>query len=196
VHPLPLPRRPDPDAARGGSAGRGTGRGRLGGRRRRPATAAAEHPLTVAGPRQAWLRSGADAVRARRGADRGRRGARGVLLRAARRVHGRVHDGHPGHTEERRVLRPALQPVAGRGVPAGPLGGGGRVRDREPAGRGDRPLHRRRADAGPGPAGLLRAGDAGARGPAVPVLVPGPRCPRHRRRASCGAPPPPLPSSR
>ena len=37
--------------------------------------------------------------------------------------------------------------VPGRGVPAGPVGRGGRVRDRQPAGRGDRPLRCRRAAA-------------------------------------------------
>ena len=43
------------------------------------------------------------------------------------------------------------------------------------------------ADAGAGPAAVLRAGDAGAGRPELPVLVPGPRRAGHRR-TSCGGP--------
>ena len=44
--------------------------------------------------------------------------------------------------------RPVEQPP-GRRVPAGPVGGGGRVRDRQPAGRGTGRVHRRGAVPGP-----------------------------------------------
>ena len=57
----------------------------------------------------------------------------GVLLRAAGRLDGRICHGRAGQQGERRVLRPPVLPVPGRGVPAGPVGRGGRVRDREPA---------------------------------------------------------------
>ena len=53
--------------------------------------ASAEHLLAVAGPRQARPGTGPVPVRAGRGADRGRGDARGVLLRAAGRLDGRVN---------------------------------------------------------------------------------------------------------
>ena len=68
----------------------------------------------------------------------------------------------------------------GWGVPAGPVAGRRRVGHRG-AGRGhDRPLHRRRADPGPGPAAGVRRGDARAGRPQLSVPHPGPRRAGHR----------------
>jgi hypothetical protein len=82
--------------------------------------AAAEHLLAVAGPGEAGRRSGADAVRARGGADRGRWRAGGVLrgLRVA------SMDGSMAGRAGRHAAatRPATSPGTGRS--AGPVGGG------------------------------------------------------------------------
>ena len=109
-----------------------------------------------------------------------RRTRRGVLLRAAGGVGGRLQHRRARLAGERRVLRAAVECDPGRGVPAGPVAGRGRVGHRG-AGRGhDRPLHRRRADPGPGPAAGVRAGDAGAGRPQLSVPHPGPRRAGHR----------------
>src|SRR6267154_1887304 len=75
---------------------------------------------------------GPDPVRAGRRADGSRRCPRCLLLRAARDLDRRVHHRRAGQRGERRVLRPAVEPVPGRRAPAGPVGSGGRVGDREP----------------------------------------------------------------
>src|SRR5260221_2393811 len=74
----------------------------------------------------------------------------------------------------------ALWLFRGRRVPAGPLGRGVRVGDRESGGRCVRRVRHRGAVPVPAPAAGLRPGDADPGGPELPVLVPGPRCPRHR----------------
>jgi len=58
--------------------------------------------------------------------------------------------------------RPSNQSL-GRGIPAGPVGRGRGVRDRQPAGRRDRPLYRRRA--------ALAADPLGCFGPGMLVLA-------------------------
>ena len=118
---------------------------------------AAEHLLLARG--RGKLGAGpVEAVLAGGGADRRGRGAGWLLLRAAGGLGGRVHHGRAGHRGERRALRPAVEPVPGRRVPAAPVGCGGRVRDGEPARGGAGPVYRRGTVAGGGPAGMPRPG--------------------------------------
>ena len=96
-------------------------------------------PPNISSLARARTRLGADPLHMLFDAGRrpGRRPGRGggVLRRAAGGVDGRLHHRRARHEGERRVLRAAVECHPGRGVPAGPLAGRGRVGDRG-AGRG------------------------------------------------------------
>jgi len=95
--------------------------------------------------------------------------------RTARRGCSAAGCGWSGWTGRSLTCRTATRmPRSSAGPPASP----GTARSRRP---GNRPVHRRRAGAGRGPAGLLRPGHGGARGPQVLVLARRPRLPGHRR---------------
>ena len=152
-------------------------------------------PPNISSLSRARTRLGADPLhmlfdagrRPRRRLGRGRRGG-GVLLRAAGGVHGRLHHRRARLESKRRVLRAALECHPGWGVPAGPLdcrrGVGDRGADRGHA----RPLHRRRADPGPGPAGARSARTCWCWPTATFCATPWPATCWPPGRTSCGGP--------